>query len=143
MADIEKMIRDTLGIPVIELFEPVLPPCATWYPLSDETGLEGDGKEAEEVSEYQIDLWDRDRERVRENGRRLKRVISQLETAAIPDLSYFYDNNGKMWRAMLTFSEVRKGLENGRTEIKESESNQHTECGLLQDADRRDWKHDV
>ena len=51
MADIEKVIKDTLNIPVIELFEPVLPPCATWYPLSDGTGLQGDGKETEEVDE--------------------------------------------------------------------------------------------
>lgn len=108
MADIEKMIKDTLNIPVIELFEPVLPPCATWYPLSNGTGLQGDGKETEEVDEYQIDLWDRDRDRVRKHGRKLKGAISQMETATIPDLSYFYDNNGKMWRAMLTFSVLGK-----------------------------------
>lgn len=108
MADIEKVIKDTLNIPVIELFEPVLPPCATWYPLSDGTGLQGDGKETEEVDEYQIDLWDRDRERVRENGRKLKEAILSNPDVSIPELSYFYDVNGKMWRAMLTFSEVRK-----------------------------------
>lgn len=108
MIDIEATIKNTLGIPVIELFEPVLPPCATWYPISDNSGLEGDGKQQEEVSEYQIDLWDRDRGRVRENGRKLKAAILSNPDVSIPELSYFYDVNGKMWRAMLTFSEVRK-----------------------------------
>ena len=108
MIDIKTTIENTLGIPVIELFEPVLPPCATWYPISDTSGLEGDGKQTEEVSGYQIDLWDRDRERVRENGRKMKEAILSNPDVSIPELSYFYDVNGKMWRAMLTFSEGRK-----------------------------------
>lgn len=108
MNDIKKIIETVLNIPVVELFEPILPPCATWYPVSDRSGLEGDGKETEEISDYQIDLWDRDRNRARERGRKLKEAFLTRNDVSIPELSYFYDTNGKMWRAMLTFSVIGK-----------------------------------
>lgn len=108
MDDIKKIIETVLNIPVMELFEPILPPCATWYPVSDRTGLEGDGRQTEEVSDYQIDLWDRDRNRVRTKGKKLKEALLAYDEVSIPTLSYLYDTNGKMWRAMLTFSAVGK-----------------------------------
>lgn len=108
MIDIKETIKVALQIPVIELFEPILPPCATWYLVSDHSGLEGDGKETEEISDYQIDLWDRDRSRVRARARKLKEALALYNGASIPELSYLYDTNGKMWRAMLTFSVVGK-----------------------------------
>ena len=108
MNDIKKTIETVLNIPVVELFEPILPPCATWYPVSDRSGLEGDVKETEEISDYQIDLWDRDRNRVRVKGKKLKEALLSHEDVSIPELSYLYDTNGKMWRAMLTFSVAGK-----------------------------------
>lgn len=98
MDDIKKIIETVLNIPVVELFEPILPPCATWYPVSDRIGLEGNGRQTEEVSDYQIDLWDRDRNRVREKGKKLKEALLAYDEVSIPALSYLYDTNGKMWR---------------------------------------------
>jgi hypothetical protein len=108
MIDIKETIKAALQIPVIELFEPILPPCATWYPVLDRSGLEGDGRQTEEISDYQIDLWDRDRNRVRARARELKEALTLYDGVSIPELSYLYDTNGKMWRAMLTFSVIGK-----------------------------------
>ena len=109
MADIKKIILDSLRIPVIDLFDPILPPCATWYPTNENAGLNGDGKEEERLESYQIDVWDRDREMVRTRGRKLKAELMMMgEAMSIPDLSYQYDNNGKIWRATLTFSLIGK-----------------------------------
>lgn len=39
MIDIKETIKAALQIPVIELFEPILPPCATWYPVLDRSEI--------------------------------------------------------------------------------------------------------
>ncbi len=109
MADIKKMITEALHIPVINLFDPILPPCATWYPINEITGLTGDGKEEEILESYQIDVWDRERDTVKTRGRKLKaELMMSEEPISIPDLSYQFDNNGKIWRATLTFSLIGK-----------------------------------
>lgn len=109
MIDIANLIKTTLKIPVIELFEPILPPCATWYPIVDTTGLAGDGKETEGIEGYQIDVWDRDKKEILVYGRMLKEALkANDENVSIPELSYIYDTNGKMWHAMLTFYAIRK-----------------------------------
>lgn len=107
--DIKRVIQDSLKIPVIRLFEPIAPPCATYYPVNDTTALAGDGKEEETSESYQIDIWDRDREEVKTKGRRLKASLMMAgEPITVPDITYQYDNNGKMWRATLAFSTLRE-----------------------------------
>lgn len=107
--DIKKIIQENLNIPVIQLFEPILPPCATFYPINDSTGLAGDGKETETLESFQVDIWDRDRGTLKSRGRKLKAAIMMEENpTTIPEVTYSYDNNGKMWRAMLTFSVLRE-----------------------------------
>lgn len=109
MDDIKKLIEDTLSIPVIELFDPILPPCATWYTTMDATGLAGDGEETEGIESYQVDLWNRNQNDVRRQGRRLKKALTETGIAdSVPEITYTYDNNGKLWRAMLTFSRIGK-----------------------------------
>ena len=54
--EMKSLIEESLKIPVIELFEPIIPPCATWSHLSDTSGLEGDGAESEGMEGYQIDV---------------------------------------------------------------------------------------
>ena len=105
--DLKKIIEDTLSIPALEAFRPVNPPCATYYPVADENGLSGDGSETEEVERYQVDIWNRDRETVKKMAKSLKSSLI-LSGSSIPYISYSYDNNGKMWRATLTFSQVRE-----------------------------------
>lgn len=109
MIDIKGIIDSTLKIPVIELFEPILPPCATWYLFDESVGLSGDGKEEETLENYQIDIWERNRDMLKIRGRRLKtELMLSGVPISIPDLSYQYDSNGKIWRAILKFSELRK-----------------------------------
>lgn len=105
--DIRKIIEETLNIPVLEPFRPVIPPCSTYYPISDESGLVGDGDETEEIERYQVDIWNLERESIKQMAKSLKSVLVS-SGGSIPHISYSYDNNGKMWRATLTFSKVRE-----------------------------------
>ena len=103
--DIKKIIEETLKIPVLESFRPVIPPCCTYYPISDDSGLVGDGEETEEIERYQVDIWNRDRETVKKMAKSLKSSLI-LSGSSIPYISYSYDNNGKIWRATMTCSHV-------------------------------------
>lgn len=107
--DLKKIIEDSLNIPALEAFRPVIPPCATYYTVVDENGLFGDGQEEEGIESYQVDIWDRNSDSVKQMARTLKAsLVSPGIGASIPYVSYLYDNNGKMWRATLTFSCVRE-----------------------------------
>lgn len=103
--DLKKNIEETLNIPVLEPFLPVIPPCSTYYPISGESGLVGDGDETEEIERYQVDIWNRDRETVKKMAKSLKSALI-LSGSSIPYISYSYDNNGKIWRATMTCSYV-------------------------------------
>ena len=105
--DLKKIIEETLNIPVLEPFRPVIPPCSTYYPISDESGLVGDGDETEEIERYQVDIWNWERESIKKMAKSLKSVLVS-SGCSIPHISYSYDNNGKMWRATITFSQVRE-----------------------------------
>lgn len=105
----KELIENVLKIPVIDSFNPVLPPCATYYLATEESGLTGDKNETETIETYQIDIWDRNREEIKGRARKLKsELISLIYSATIPDISFSYDNNGKTWRATLIFSMVRE-----------------------------------
>lgn len=106
--EIKSLIVESLKIPVIELFEPIIPPCATWSHLSDASGLEGDGTESEGLEEYQIDVWDRSRETIKTRARKLSDDIQTNASTTIPNITYMYDTNGKVWRAMIRFSKIRE-----------------------------------
>lgn len=103
--DLKKIIEETLNIPVLEPFRPVIPPCSTYYPISDESGLVGDGDEIEEIERYQVDIWNRERESIKQMAKLLKSALVS-SGGSIPHISYYYDNNGKVWRATMTFSYV-------------------------------------
>lgn len=103
--DLKKIIEDTLSIPALEAFRPVNPPCATYYPVADENGLSGDGSETEEVERYQVDIWNWERESIKQMAKLLKSALVS-SGGSIPHISYYYDNNGKVWRATMTFSYV-------------------------------------
>lgn len=105
--DLKKIIEDTLDISVIEAFYPVIPPCATYYLATDENGISGDGQEEEGIENYQIDIWDRRRDFVVKGAKKLKSELA-AHGVTIPNISYSYDNNGKIWRATLTFSCIRE-----------------------------------
>jgi len=104
--EIKSLIVESLKIPVIELFEPIIPPCATWSHLSDTSGL--DGAESEGLEGYQIDVWDRNRETIKTRARKLSDDIQANASTTIPDITYMYDTNGKVWRAMIQFSKTRE-----------------------------------
>lgn len=105
--ELKKIIEDTLNIPVIEAFYPVIHPCATYYLATDENGISGDGKEEEGIENYQIDIFDKSRGFVVKGAKKLKSELSS-HGSSVPNISYLYDNNGKTWRATLTFSCVRE-----------------------------------
>ncbi len=105
MDDLKKCIQESLNIPVIELFEPVIPPCVTYYLLDVESALAGDGKEKETGGRYQVDVWDKSRNSLESRAKKLKKDLTDGGIAAtLPLLSFLYDNNGKVWRATITFS---------------------------------------
>ena len=106
--EMKSLIVDSLKIPVVELFEPIIPPCATWSHLSDTSGLDGDGTESEGLEGYQIDVWDRNRETIKTRARKLRDDIQANASTTIPDITYTYDTNGKVGRAMIQFSKIRE-----------------------------------
>ena len=59
--ELKKLIEDNLRIPVIETFSPIIPPCTTWYLVTDEAGIYGDGceEETEAVSYTHLDVYKR------------------------------------------------------------------------------------
>ena len=103
--DLEKLMVDTLQIPMVKAFQPLTPPCVTCYAASDETALFGDGKEAEMIETFQVDIWDRNENVVKILAKKLKRRLIADEHA-VSDVSYLYDNNGKVWHASLTFTVI-------------------------------------
>ena len=102
-------IEAILKIPVLEHFEPVLPPCATFYQVSDLTGLAGDGEETEGMESWQAEIWCRKSGEAERYAGLLKRELrSRLPSATVPQISYTYDNYGKVWRASVAFQNVRE-----------------------------------
>lgn len=93
--NLKAIIEKSLEIPVIELFEPILPPCATWMTLAEESALSGDGEETETAENIQIDIWSGNRNEVKKMARKLKSDIQREAVMTIPDISYMYDENGR------------------------------------------------
>ena len=108
MMELKKLIEDNLRIPVIETFSPIIPPCATWYLVTDEAGIYGNGCEEETEEQYQVDVWGRDRSQVATHTSVLKKAIMQYRHVTVPSISYTYDTNGKMWRGTISFYHVRE-----------------------------------
>lgn len=108
--DLKNIIEQSLHIPVIDLSKPVHPPCVTYYPLTEEAALTGDGEETETVEGYQVDIWDQQRETVKERTKKLK-VDLQKSIAtgmSIPETLYQFDANGKLWRATIVLNVLRE-----------------------------------
>ena len=108
--DVETLIKTTLDIPVIDLSEPLLYPCATWYKSTEETELSGSGKETEASDTYEIDIWCQERDVLISYATLLKQAISLNEYCTIPDLTITFDTNGKVWRANLNFKHVKEDI---------------------------------
>ena len=105
--DVRQIIEASLNVPVIEPFSPLLPPCVTLNAVSDGAGLAGDGIETEGIEEYQVDVWDRDKDSAKAMAKKLKTDLMAADShLTIPNIAYSYDNNGKVWRATLTFSVI-------------------------------------
>lgn len=102
--DIRRIIEASLNVPVIEPFSPLLPPCVTFNAVGEGAGLAGDGTETEEIEEYQVDVWDRDKDSVKAMAKQLNSDLMAADShLTIPNIAYLYDNNGRVWRATLTF----------------------------------------
>ena len=102
------MIEEKLKIPVIEDFKPICPPCVTYYPISDNPVLCGDGETLEETESYQIDIWCKKRSEACNMAKIMKKAIQDTVGNTIPTVSYYYDNNGKTWRGNLIFEHIRE-----------------------------------
>jgi len=109
--NIEALIKTTLNIPVIELSEPILSPCATWYKSLEETELAGDGDETEASDTYEIDIWCEERNLSETYSTQLKRAIALVDYLTIPSVQISYDTNGKVWRANLNFKYIKEDIE--------------------------------
>lgn len=106
--ELKQVIKESLGIPVVEGFSPIHPPCATYYLVSDNSVLVGDGESTEETESYQIDIWCRNRTEVCRLTRMLNTTLINIKGNTIPTVSYYYDNNGKTWRGNLFFEHLRE-----------------------------------
>lgn len=109
--DIESLIKTTLNIPVIDLSEPILSPCATWYKSLEETELAGDGKERESSDTYEIDIWCEERDLSTSYASSLKQAIVSTNYCTIPSIQISFDTNGKVWRANLNFKKLKEDVE--------------------------------
>lgn len=109
--DIESLIKTTLDIPVIDLSEPLLYPCATWYKSLEETELSGDGDETEASDTYEVDIWCQERELSESHSALLKKTIALIDYFTIPYVQISYDTNGKAWRANLNFKYIKEDVE--------------------------------
>ncbi|MDR0925742.1 MAG: hypothetical protein LBN31_15475 [Hungatella sp.] len=106
--DIENIIKTVLNIPVIELSQPILPPCATWYKLFEEPELSGDGEVTEESETYEINIWGKAREDVINKTGLLKKSLIGIKYNTFPNVTYSYDTNGKSWRGMINFKHMKE-----------------------------------
>ena len=108
MIDIKKIIEIALNIPVIELSDPVLPPCATWYRSFDAEELSGNGSMTEESETFDIDIWCDTREESENYAHLLKIALLNIKYIMYPALAFSYDTNGKMWRANFNFKHIKE-----------------------------------
>lgn len=108
--DVEALIKSTLDIPVIDLSEPLLYPCATWYKSMEDTELSGNGKETEASDTYEIDVWCQERELLVSYASLLKQAIASTDYCTIPDKTITFDTNGKVWRANFNFKHVKEDI---------------------------------
>lgn len=108
--DVEQLIKTALNIPVIDLSEPLLYPCATWYKSTEETELSGSGKETEASDTYEVDIWCQVRNDLESYAALLKQAISLIEYCTIPDMTITFDTNGKVWRANFNFKHVKEDI---------------------------------
>ncbi len=106
--DLKTIIENALNIPVIELSDPVLTPCATWYQLYQESELSGSGNVTEESETYDIDIWCDTREEVESLSTLLKTALSSIKYTTFPALTFSYDTNGKFWRANFNFKHIKE-----------------------------------
>lgn len=106
--DVESLIKTTLNIPVIDLSEPLLFPCATWYKSMEDSELSGNGKETETSETYEIDIWCQERELAASYASSLKNAIASLAYCTVSQIMISYDNNGKVWRANLNFKYIKE-----------------------------------
>lgn len=106
--DIKTIIENALNIPVIELSDPVLSPCATWYQLYQDLELSGNGKAMEESESYDIDIWSDTRAESESYASLLKTALLNTKYITYPALTFSYDTNGKMWRANFNFKHIKE-----------------------------------
>lgn len=106
--DIKNIIENALNIPVIELSDPILSPCSTWYQLYQESELTGSGSVTEESETYEIDIWCDTREDTESYSRLLKAALLNTKYITFPALTFSYDTNGKLWRANFNFKHIKE-----------------------------------
>ncbi len=115
--NLKELIESALDIPALELSDPLLPPCATWYKTMDYPSLIGDGIETETTEVYEIDIWSRERADIITKTELLRRRLATEIGALLPVASFNYDINGKMWRGNIKFNYIKEDT-NGIEEIK-------------------------
>lgn len=106
--EVKKLIRESLNIPVIDLHEPVIPPCCTYFLQSERAELYGDGKDREEAGEHVIDVWCKDRKETIEKSNQLKDRILMHPYCVMSGIEYTYDTNGRIWRGTIQFSCIKE-----------------------------------
>lgn len=110
--DIKNIIETTLNIPVRELSDPILQTgCATWYKSFEEPELSGNGEVTEESETYEIDIWGKGRQDVINKTGLLKKALINIKYNTFPNVTFFYDTNGKMWRGNLNFKHVKEDID--------------------------------
>ena len=106
--DVKTIIENALNIPVIELSDPILSPCAMWYQLYQESELSGNGSATEESETYDIDIWCNTREESELYAGLLKASLLNTKYITYPALTFSFDTNGKMWRANFNFKHIKE-----------------------------------
>lgn len=106
--DIKSIIENALDIPVIELSDPILSPCATWYQLYQSSELSGNATVTEESETYDIDIWCNTREESESYAGLLKASLLNTKYITYPALTFSFDTNGKMWRANFNFKHIKE-----------------------------------
>ena len=96
-SDIEKIITSTLAIPIKQLGENLVVPCAVLQTYLIGADLFGDGSADIETESIQIDLFYKKESEMLSSTKRLVKALDTI--TSYPSVSCYYDSDTKLFRA--------------------------------------------
>lgn len=108
MSNWKTIIECELNIVVLDIPDALVVPSSTYEEFMSIPLLSGNGEEKEGVISVRIDIWHRDRLKVRKLAKRLKERIKQEYGTGNVTTETSYDTSGKIWRSILRFEQIEE-----------------------------------